>query len=158
DKKCFKCHGYGHFQADYPNEIEEIEGDSQKEEFKEESSNDDGAFVAEPEDGELLVIRLVLHAKEIERDDQRETIFQTKCTIKERVCSLIIDGGSFNNVASTNLVEKLGLSTTAHPTPYKLQWLSNGNHIKVTQQVLLSFSIGKKYKDEVLCDVIPMDA
>ncbi|GAV88818.1 hypothetical protein CFOL_v3_32239 [Cephalotus follicularis] len=119
---------------------------------------DDGAFVAEPEDGELLVIRRVLHAKEIEPDGQRETIFQSRCTMKERVCSLIIDGWSCTNIASTTLVEKLGLSTTAHPTPYKLQWLSNGNHIKVTQQVLLSFSTGKKNKDEVLWDVIPMDA
>jgi len=32
-KKCYKCHGYGHFQADYPNKklltIEKIEGMSQ---------------------------------------------------------------------------------------------------------------------------------
>ncbi|GAV76605.1 hypothetical protein CFOL_v3_20078 [Cephalotus follicularis] len=136
--------------------LKEIEGDSQEEESEEEISNDDGAFMAEPRDRELLVIMRVLHAKEIEPDDQRETIFQSRCTIKEWVCSLIIHGGIFTNVASTTLVEKSGLSTTAHPTPYRLQ--SNGNHIKVTQQVLLSFSIGQKYKDEVLCDVIPMDA
>ncbi|GAV58444.1 hypothetical protein CFOL_v3_01978 [Cephalotus follicularis] len=41
DKKCFKCHGYGHFQAEYPNkrvvtlkEIEEIEAASQEEEYE----------------------------------------------------------------------------------------------------------------------------
>ncbi|GAV91286.1 hypothetical protein CFOL_v3_34683, partial [Cephalotus follicularis] len=45
-----------------------------------------------------------------------------------------------------------------HPSPYKLQWLSDGNELKVSQQVLLSFSIGKNYEAEVLCDVIPMDA
>ncbi|GAV64584.1 hypothetical protein CFOL_v3_08102, partial [Cephalotus follicularis] len=91
-------------------------------------------------------------------DDQRENIFQYRCIIKERVCSLIIDGGSCTNVAATTLVDKLKLPTTAHQSPYKLHWLSNGNHIKVTQQLLLSSSIGKRYKDEVLCDVIPMDA
>ncbi|GAV75298.1 hypothetical protein CFOL_v3_18777 [Cephalotus follicularis] len=69
-----------------------------------------------------------------------------------------IHSGSCTNVAATTLVEKLNLSTTPHPSPYKLQWLSDGNQLKVSQQVLLSFSIGKNYEDEVLCDVIPMDA
>ena len=61
-------------------------------------------------------------------------------------------------MASTTLVSKLNLETTDHPTPYKLQWLNNHNEVKVTKQTLLSFSIGKLYKDEVLCDVLPMDA
>ncbi|GAV87742.1 hypothetical protein CFOL_v3_31168, partial [Cephalotus follicularis] len=91
-------------------------------------------------------------------DDQRENIFQSRCIIKERVCSLIIDGGSCTNVVAITLVDKLKLPTTAHPSPYKLQWLINGNQIKVTQLMLLSFLIGKRYKDEVLCDVISMDA
>jgi len=43
------------------------------------------------------------------------------------------------------------------PRPYKLQWLSEDGEIKVINQVLLSFSFGK-YKDEVLCDVVPMKA
>ncbi|GAV58443.1 hypothetical protein CFOL_v3_01977, partial [Cephalotus follicularis] len=85
-------------------------------------------------------------------------IFQSRCSIKGRVCSLIIDSGSCTNVTATILMEKLNLSTTAHPSPYKLQWLSDGNQLKVSQQVILSFSIGKNYKDEILCDVIPMDA
>ncbi|GAV90673.1 hypothetical protein CFOL_v3_34079, partial [Cephalotus follicularis] len=105
-----------------------------------------------------LVIRHALHVKVVADNDQRENIFQSRCIIKEHVCSLIIDGGSCTNVAATTLVDKLKLPTTAHPSPYRLKWMSNGNQIKVTQQVLLSFSIGKRYKDEVLCDVIPMDA
>ncbi|GAV75297.1 hypothetical protein CFOL_v3_18776 [Cephalotus follicularis] len=91
-------------------------------------------------------------------DDQRENIFQSRCSIKGRVCSLIIDSGSCTNITATTIVEKLNLSTTPHPSPYKLQWLNDGNHLKVSQQVLLSFSIGKNYEDEVLWDVIPMDA
>ncbi|GAV90674.1 hypothetical protein CFOL_v3_34080, partial [Cephalotus follicularis] len=105
-----------------------------------------------------LVIRCALYVKEVGDDDKRENIFHSRCISRERVISLIIDGGSCTNAAATTLVDKLKLPTTAHPSPYKLQWLSNGNQIKVTQQVLLSLSIGKRYKDEVLCDVIPMDA
>ncbi|KAL4368695.1 hypothetical protein GQ457_05G027360 [Hibiscus cannabinus] len=47
------------------------------------------------------------------------------------VCFVIIDGGSCTNVASILMVQKLGLKTTKHPHPYK---------------------------DEVLCDVVPMHA
>jgi hypothetical protein len=60
-------------------------------------------------------------------------------------------------VASTTLVEKLNLPTLKHPRPYKLQWLNDCGEVKVNKQVLISFSIGK-YKDEVLCDVVLMQA
>ena len=70
---------------------------------------------------------------------------------------MIIDGGSCTNVASIMLVEKLGLATTKHPTPYKLQWLNDGGELKVTKQAVVAFSIGK-YQDEVVCDVVPMHA
>ncbi|KAL4319257.1 hypothetical protein GQ457_18G009660 [Hibiscus cannabinus] len=65
--------------------------------------------------------------------------------------------GSCTNIASTLMVEKLGLTTTEHPNPYNLQWLNNGDEIKVTKQVVVPFSIGK-YKDEVTCDVCSTDA
>jgi len=68
---------------------------------------------------------------------------------------LIIDSGSCTNVASALLVEKFGLPTLKNPNPYKHQWLNDYGDIRVTKQVLVSFSIGK-YKDEVLCDVVPM--
>ncbi|KAA3479759.1 reverse transcriptase [Gossypium australe] len=70
---------------------------------------------------------------------------------------MIVDGGSCTNVASTLMVEKLGLPTTKHPHPYKLQWLNDGGELKVTKEVLVAFSI-IKYKDKVLCDVVPMYA
>lgn len=37
-----------------------------------------------------------------------------------KLCSLIIDGGSCVNVASTLLDDKLGVETTRHPSLYKL--------------------------------------
>jgi len=66
-------------------------------------------------------------------------------------------GGSCANVASTRVVDKLGLSTISHVNPYKFQWLSEEGEIIVNKQVLITFFIGK-YKDEVLCDVVPMEA
>ena len=75
--------------------------------------------------------------------------------MNNKVCSVIIDGGSCTNEASTELVEKLSLPTSKHPKPYKLQWLNDCGEVKVTKQVLVSFAIGR-YKDKVLCDVVPM--
>ena len=70
---------------------------------------------------------------------------------------MIIDGGSCANVVSPRVVEKLGLPTISHTKPYKLQWLSVEGEIMVNKQVLINFAIGK-YKDEVLCDIVPMEA
>ena len=57
-------------------------------------------------------------------EQQREKIFHTRCHINNKVCSMIIDGGSCTNVACTTLVEKLNLPTLKHPRLYKLQWLN----------------------------------
>ena len=70
---------------------------------------------------------------------------------------MIIDGGSCNNVASTTMVEKLGMETCKHPRHYKLEWLNDSGEVRVNKQLLVTFSIGK-YEDEVLCDVVPMQA
>ena len=61
-------------------------------------------------------------------------------------------------MVATKMVEGLGLKMEDHPQPYKLSWLCKGNEVKVNQRCLVQFSIGSKYKDEVLCDVVPMDA
>jgi hypothetical protein len=70
---------------------------------------------------------------------------------------LIIDGGSCNNLASSDMVEKLALTTKLHPHPYHIQWLNNSGKIKVTKLVRINFAIGL-YRDVVDCDVVPMDA
>ena len=62
-----------------------------------------------------------MKVKEEENEVQRDNIFHTRCHVKDKVCSVIIDGGSCTNVASTLLVEKLSLPTLKHPRPYKLQ-------------------------------------
>jgi hypothetical protein len=89
--------------------------------------------------------------------NQRHTLFQTKCVIKEHSCCLIIDGGSCNNLASSDMVEKLALTTKPHPHPYHIRWLNNSGKVKVTKLVRIDFSIGS-YHDVVECDVVPMEA
>jgi hypothetical protein len=54
------------------------------------------------------------------------------------------------------MVEKLELETIEHPSPYRVLWLQKGHQVNVTKQCLVEFKIGG-YKDEIFCDVIPMD-
>jgi hypothetical protein len=64
----------------------------------------------------VLVIRrsLSVQTKEDDVKQQKENIFHTICLINDKVCSMIIDNGSFTNVASVTLVRKLGLNTIKH--------------------------------------------
>jgi hypothetical protein len=167
DIKCFCCSGVGHIASQCPNKrtmIACVDG-----EVETESESDDDQMppledacdedVEYPVEGESLVARHALSAqvKEDDMKQQRENIFHTRCHINNNVCSMIIDGGSCTNMASTTLVENLNLPTLKQLRPYKLQWMNDCGEVKVNKQVLISFSIGK-YKDEVLCDVVPMHA
>jgi len=54
------------------------------------------------------------------------------------------------------MVEKSGLQREKHPTPYRVSWLQKGHQVLVNEQCKVDFQIGN-YKDQVICDVIPMD-
>ena len=85
-------------------------------------------------------------------------IFRTKCTFGGKVCQVIIDRGSCENMVAREMVEKLNLQCEKHPHPYHIAWFKKGNEVIVDKRCLVSFTIGKIYKDEIWCDVIPMDA
>jgi hypothetical protein len=75
------------------------------------------------------MLRKVLLKPEIEVENpvQRNNLFRTACKTNGRVCKVIIDSGSMDNLVSTEVVEKLELETTAHPKPYKVSWLQRGH-------------------------------
>ncbi|XP_048608726.1 uncharacterized protein LOC125584385 [Brassica napus] len=158
--KCFKCHGFGHYANECTNKkVMTILADGEvisEEEDAGQESDEEG--VEYPVRGELLVTRRLLNAQpKPKEDEQRENLFHTRCLIQEKVCSLIIDGGSCTNVASAELVEKLGLQVFKHPKPYLLQWINDEGGLKITKQVKVLLSVGK-YQDEITCDVAPLEA
>ncbi|XP_056850830.1 uncharacterized protein LOC130500129 [Raphanus sativus] len=112
----------------------------------------------EPSQGSLLVTRRTLSVQPKSNEkEQRENLFHSRCLISDKVCSLIIDGGSCTNVASDTLVKKLGLVTRPLPRPFRLEWLNEAGEQYVKEQVTVPLSIGR-YEDEVVCNVLPMDA
>ncbi|KAH0642518.1 hypothetical protein KY290_034100 [Solanum tuberosum] len=118
--------------------------DESKDDHREDDSSDE--FMGEGDgeeindDGKLvLVVRRSMSALVREDLDQRENF------------------GSCANVASVSMVEQLKLPTRRHPKPYRLQWLNECGELKVTKKVLIKFKIGS-YHDEVLCDIVPMQA
>ena len=48
---------------------------------------------------------LVLRGQKEAKDEQRENIFHSRCTVQEKVCSMIIDGGSCANVVSLRMIK-----------------------------------------------------
>ena len=137
--------------------IEEVIEEGEVELNKEEGSMEEITEYAN--EGEALVTHRCLNViQENEESWLRDNIFQTRCTSQGKVCNVIIDSGSCTNVVAEDMVTKLNLKTEPHPQPYKIQWFQRGCGLKVTKKCLVSFSIGKNYKDEVWCDVVPMDA
>ena len=114
-RRCFKCQGLGHKVSECPNrkvitlaewrvldeqeKEDEIEGET--EENPEESQEE---VEEEADEGEMLVLRRVLNDQKSTKDEQRENIFHTRCTIQGKVCSLIIDGGRCANVVSLSMI------------------------------------------------------
>jgi hypothetical protein len=77
--------------------------------------------------------------------------------IKDKLYQIIVDNGSCNNIANQELVERMRLKQRRHPTPYKMQWLTNCGAMRVSNMVMVQLSIGK-YHDQVDCGVVPMQA
>lgn len=74
-----------------------------------------------------------------------------------KVCKVIVDSGSADNIIVEEVVKKLNLTKVPHNNPYKVTWLNKGQSVLVNEQTWVEFSISG-YKDKLLCDVLPMDA
>nr|XP_023923494.1 uncharacterized protein LOC112034904 [Quercus suber] len=171
--KCYRCGEPGHRFSTCPkraavNLVVVEEGEVEGEQEGEEVYNDADPYAYDPnevqedEEGvplrQSLVIQRLLHTPRVEFGDQQNEIFRARCTINKRVCDLIIVSGSVENIVSKSLVTKLGLKTEKHSSPYKIGWIKKGTKTLVTQQCRVTFSMGKYYVDEVVCDVVEMDA
>ncbi|CAM8953952.1 unnamed protein product [Rhodiola kirilowii] len=163
--KCYRCGQQGHFSNSCPSRKmanvvdhpEQTESDIQELVISPDDVVADDECFNDPTHFTGVIQRLMLTTPAPKDTAQRHTIFRTKCHISKRLYDVIIDSGSSENIIAAGIVKQLQIPVRKHPTPYKLGWITSGGEIKVTEQCLISFSIGQ-YKDEVLCDVAEMSA
>ena len=79
--------------------------------------------------------------------------FHTWCTYQGKVCKIIFDSGWFEKLMSIEMVQKLGLEIVLHPNLYQVCRLHKGVVIEISKRCLVSFFIGKTYKDKVWFNV-----
>ena len=113
--------------------------------------------VLDGDDGDplLCILERLLLAEPCQT--QRNSIFRTRCTVKDLVCDVIIDNGSCENFVCRAMVKAFQLPTSKHSHPYRLGWVRKGVESKVLDTCKVPLSIGKVYAEEVLCDIIEMD-
>jgi hypothetical protein len=76
--------------------------------------------------------------------------------VKATPLHFIVDSSSQKNLISAKVIKQLALLTTPHPQPYTIGWIHQGSDLHIIQQCRLSYDI-KPFKDEVLCDVAPLE-
>jgi len=129
--QCHRCQGFGHIQKDCPSQrayiatedgyisASDVEGDDEDEPVVQENnevvgSDDTTTYMS-------VIVQRVLSTKVQQPEKlQRHNLFQIFFIINNRCACVIIDGGSCNNLVSSDLVKKLGLTTRQHPHPYNL--------------------------------------
>ncbi|KAM1788439.1 hypothetical protein ACFX11_038731 [Malus domestica] len=88
---------------------------------------------------------------DVEREEIEPEIGET--LVIHRVFSTL----NCENIVSQDMIDKLKLQTEPRPRPYRIAWFKKGNEVKFSRRCLVSFSMGKNYKDQVWCDAVPMD-
>ena len=124
-------------------------------ESKPEKGNEKGKQIIDAEPNATVATTKV-QKEEPEDLEEEERLFHSQMWVKGSPVQFIVDNGSQKNLISADAVKRLGLLTTAHPHPYTIGWLHQGQDLRVSQQCRLPYSI-KPFTDEVLCDVAPID-
>nr|GEY48629.1 reverse transcriptase domain-containing protein [Tanacetum cinerariifolium] len=117
---------------------------------EEEDNDEDKLIYADHEEALVTLCVLIVAVSNTNYTSWlRNDIFQTKFTSKGKVCSIIINGGSCENMVATSMVEKPGLDVEDHLASYQLTWLKKGNVIKISKHCLVHFLSGKNIKKGV---------
>ena len=113
---CDDCYWDGGYESASDYDGETLALITREEHGGDDSDHETQYMAAEDADRyEFLVAQRVLSVQVTQaKQNQRHNLFHTKGVVKERSVRVIIDGGSCNNLASMEMVEKLSLSPQDH--------------------------------------------
>lgn len=77
-------------------------------------------------------------------------MFRLQFKIHKKVCSVIIDSGSYENLIASLVIRILQRATTAHVNIYRIRWIKKGKETIVSKTCQVPFSISKSYQDNVV--------
>lgn len=108
--------------------VEPVEGEQEDDDIEGDPVYDDDGGdeheegELEADEGESLLIRRAMYTPKVKTDERwlRTKIFRTRCTSGGKVCNVIIDSGSCENMVSKEMVEKLNLKCEKDPRPAPL--------------------------------------
>ncbi|CAA7016809.1 unnamed protein product [Microthlaspi erraticum] len=132
------------------------EEEDEEQEFNEDDEYEGVEFTEEESHEKINIVlqRILLSSKD---EGQRKNLFRTHSSIQNKVCNVIVDNRSTENLVSQKLVDFLKLPTKEHENPFPLGWIKKGSQVRVTMTCRVPISIGKHYKEKIICDVLDMD-
>lgn len=111
-------------------------GSTSKGERKVAYVHDDTSSVKSPdiqldlESGENFMVKRILIREAVkEEPKQRKSLFKVMCKIMGKVCKVIIDSWSNDNIISEESITKLKIPKIPHSTPYQVTLLNMGQHV-----------------------------
>eukprot|EP00253_Pinus_taeda_P023032 PITA_23032 len=102
-----------------------------------------------------IITTTKIQKEEPKHPEEEEHLFHSHRWVNGSPLQFIVDSGSQKNIISTEVMKHLGLLTIAHPQPYTIGWLHQGQDLCVSQQWCLPYNI-KPFTDEILCDIAPL--
>jgi len=153
--KCHKCGEPEHKFNECPERRQVDMADYENEgEVEIETEPDDSDFAEEHGDVVTCIIQKLLCNQKAFDTTQRHQIFYSMCSIKNKMCNLIINNESYKNIVSSALVDYLRIEMEPNPQPYTIGWIKKAPSIKVVNLYHVPISIGILYQDSIACEVV----
>jgi hypothetical protein len=132
--------------------------------LKASESKEDSDFKSNLKGGKLIIdvrpsstiATTKVQPSEPEEPEEGEHLFHSQMWLKGAPLHFIVNSGIQKNLVSTEVIKRLDLLMTPHSQPYTISWLHRGRDLRVNQQCHLPYDI-KPFKDEVLCDMSPLE-
>ena len=80
----------------------------------------DSDFIEEHGESTACLVHQLLCNQKTPDTTQQHQIFYSRCSVKNKVCNLIIDNESCENIVYSALVDYFKLETKPHPYPYTI--------------------------------------